>query len=496
MTSTTDRAARSVAAIDLGATSGRVITGALDGGHGQERLHLRHVARFDNTPVRLPDGLHWDVLSLYSAAMRGLGAASREEPGLVGAAVDSWAVDYGLLGSGRLLGNPYHYRDERNHAGVTDVHALVGPEELYRRNGLQHLPFNTLFQLAASRASGELGLAERLLLIPDLLGYWATGRQVAERTNASTTGLVPVGGGTWDGELLGRLGLRPSLFPEVVEPGAVIGGVSSAVASEFGIAGGLTFTAVGSHDTASAVAAVPMQAEDAAYISCGTWSLVGAELSTAVTSETARSAGFTNEGGVDGRVRFLKNVMGLWLLSESLRTWARAGTTHDLPALLEQAALVPHDVPTFDANDPRLMAPGDMPSRVGALLAERGHPAPASAPELVRSVLGSLAEAHAGAVRDVDRLTGRTTRTVHLVGGGAQNALLCQLTADATGLPVVAGPVEATAVGNLLVQARTHHLVQGDLEALRAVVARSFPPRTFRPRTGAATSRPDALQRG
>ncbi len=489
---TTGGHAPSVAAIDLGATSGRVITGTLLDGV----LHLRHVARFGNTPVRLPDGLHWDVLSLHSAAMSGLGRASREEPGLRGAAVDSWAVDHGLLRSGRLLGNPYHYRDERNDAGVADVHALVDAAELYRRNGLQHLPFNTLFQLAASRASGELDLADRLLLVPDLIGYWATGRQVAERTNASTTGLVPVGGSGWDDELLRRLGLRASLFPEVVEPGTVLGEVSPAVRAEHGVADGVVLTTVGSHDTASAVAAVPMRAEDAVYISCGTWSLVGAELEAAVTTEDARVAGFTNEGGVDGRVRFLKNVMGLWLLSESLRSWSRAGTDHDLATLLEQAALVRADVPTFDASDPRLLAPGDMPGRIAVLLGEQGHPAPASAPELVRSIVQSLADAHAAAVRDVDRLTGRTTAAVHLVGGGAQNALLCQLTADTTGLPVVAGPVEATAVGNLLVQARTHHLVQGDLEALRAVVARSFPPRTFQPRASTTAPRHDALQRG
>ncbi|TNM63137.1 rhamnulokinase [Streptomyces sp. NP160] len=469
----------SVAAVDLGATSGRVITGTLEGGRGGEQLHLRHLARFENRPVRLPDGLHWDVLSLYSAAMQGLGRASREEPGLVGAAVDSWAVDHGLLREGRLLGNPYHYRDERNDDGVRAVHAQVGPEELFQRNGLQHLPFNTLFQLAAARASGELELADRLLLIPDLLGYWATGRQVAERTNASTTGLVPVGGGGWDTELLRRLDLPVTLFPEVVEPGTVVGELSAQARAEFGIADGLTLTTVGSHDTASAVAAVPMRAEDAVYISCGTWSLVGAELETAVATDEARRAGFTNEGGVDGRVRFLKNVMGLWLLSESLRTWAKAGQDHDLATLLEQAALVRPDVPTFDANDPRLMAPGDVPARIAALLTEQGQPVPASAPELVRSILASLAQAYAATVRDVDRLTGRTTRTVHLVGGGAQNALLCQLAADLTGLPVVAGPVEATAMGNLLVQARTHRLISGDLEALRAVVARSSPPQTF-----------------
>jgi rhamnulokinase len=465
----------SVAAIDLGATSGRVIVGTVDGGE----LRLQHVARFPNIPVRLADGLHWDVLSLYSAAMRGLGQASREDPELIGAAVDSWAVDYGLLRGSRLLGNPYHYRDARNEAGVRTVHASVGPEELYRRNGLQHLPFNTVFQLAASASVGELDEAERLLLIPDLMGYWATGRQVAERTNASTTGLLQVGGADWDWELLPRLGLRQELLPELVDPGTPLGPLTPQVREEFGIAERLEFTTVGSHDTASAVVGVPMTDDGAAYISCGTWSLVGAELPSPITTEAARLAGFTNEGGVDGRVRFLKNVMGLWLLSESVRAWEKVGEQQELGALLKQAAEAPADVPTFDANDPSLLAPGDMPARIEALLVAQGSRVPSSIPEFVRGVLQSLANAYADAIRDIERLTGHSIRTVHLVGGGAQNALLCQLTADTVGVPVVAGPVEATAIGNLLVQARTHGLITGDLEALRAVTARSFPPRTY-----------------
>ncbi|MCU1474760.1 rhamnulokinase family protein [Amnibacterium sp.] len=471
----------SVAAIDLGATSGRVIVGSIEG----QELRLRQTARFPNTPVRLADGLHWDVLALYSAAMHGLGQASRDDPGLIGAAVDSWAVDYGLLHGDRLLGNPFHYRDARNERGVARVHAAVGPEELYRRNGLQHLPFNTIFQLEAAAAAGELDEAEQLLLIPDLIGWWATGRRVAERTNASTTGLLLVGGAGWDFELLPRIGLRRDLLPELVDPGTTLGQVVPEMAEEFGIADQVRFTTVGSHDTASAVVGVPMTDPDAVYISCGTWSLVGAELASPITSEAARLAGFTNEGGVDGRTRFLKNVMGLWLLSESVRAWEKVGERQELGALLKQAAEAPADVPTFDANDPRLLAPGDMPARIEAMLLERGTRVPASIPEFVRGVLQSLADAYAEAVRDIERLTGRSVRTVHLVGGGAQNALLCQLTADTVGVPVVAGPVEATAIGNLLVQGRTHGLVSGDLEALRAVAARSFPPRTYAVRSRA-----------
>jgi rhamnulokinase len=470
---------RSVAAIDLGATSGRVILGTI----GHRQLNLRHVARFPNTPVRTPDGLHWDVLSLYSAAMNGLGAASREEPELVGAGVDSWAVDYALLRRGRMLGNPYHYRDERTAAGVEAVDAVVPPADLFRRNGLQHLPINTVFQLAAEARDGLLEHADRMLMIPDLIGYWATGRAAAEYTNATTTGLLPVGGRDWDRELVAELGLPARILADIVEPGTELGPVTAEMRAEFGIGGNLVFSTVGSHDTASAVVGVPSAGDDTAYISSGTWSLVGTELSSPLASEAARAAGFTNEGGVDGRTRFLKNVMGMWLLSESMRTWAKAGDQEDIEHLLQLAGDAPADVPTFDAADPRLLPQGDMPARIAGLIAEAGRPVPATRGEFVRSILQSLANAYAQTIRDIERLTGRSIRTVHVVGGGAQNALLCQLTADAVGVPVVAGPVEATAIGNLLVQARTHGLVSGDLDALRSVVAFSFPPRAFTPRT-------------
>lgn len=473
---------RAVAAIDLGATSGRVIVGTI----GHQQLSLRHVARFPNTPVRTPDALHWDVLSLYSAAMNGLGQAAREEPELAGVAVDSWAVDYALLRNGRLLGNPVHYRDERNARVVEAVHAVIPADELYRRNGLQHLPFNTVFQLAAEKGDGLLDLADLLLLIPDLFGYWATGVAVAEQTNASTTGLLRIGERGfqgWDTDLLARLGLPARVLPDVVEPGGVLGPVGDAVRSEYGIPAALTWTLVGSHDTASAVVGIPDGGTDVAYISCGTWSLVGTELDRPVTTEDARRAGYTNEGGVDGRIRFLHNVMGLWLLNETMRTWAREGEPADLEQLLAGAADAPADVPTFDPDDRRLLAPGDMPARIAAILAEQGRAVPPTRAELVRSILQSLANAYAACIEDIERLTGRTIRKVHITGGGAQNGLLCQMTADATGRSVIAGPVEATAIGNLLVQARTLRFLSGDLETLRSIVAFSFPPRAYAPRT-------------
>lgn len=471
--------AGAVAAVDLGATSGRVIVGHVDQAAGT--LELDHVARFPNGPVRLASGLHWDFTGLYRDLTRGLADAFRREPGAASIGVDSWAVDYGLLRGDRLLGEPFHYRDARNEAAVEAVHARVPFEELYRRNGLQFLPFNTVYQLAAEQGSGWLDLADSLLLIPDLIGFHLTGAKVAERTNASTTGLVAVESGEWDDELVERLGFAPSVFAPLVSPGDSLGGLRADVAADLGAPAGIEVVAVGSHDTASAVVAVPMQPESAAYISCGTWGLVGVELEHPVTTDAAREANFTNEGGVDGRVRFLHNVMGLWLLSESVRWWERDGETIDLPALLAAAASVTAPVTVFDANDPRFLAPGDLPGRIAEWCREHGEPVPQSRAEFARSIVESLAEAFAQTVRTASVLSGVDVETIHVVGGGALNELLCRRTADRSGLPVLAGPVEATAIGNVLVQARAQGLVDGDLESLRALVARAFAPVRYEP---------------
>lgn len=472
-----------VAAVDLGATSGRVMLGHVDS-RGAGALELHSVSRFANDPVQLASGLHWDLTGLYGHVRTGLAQALREAPELVSVGVDSWAVDYALLRGDRMLGEPFHYRDERNERGVRAVHATVPFAELYRRNGLQFLPFNTLYQLAAERDGGCLDLADSLLLVPDLIAYQLTGAKLSERTNASTTGLVGVETGEWDDELIARLSLPESVFAPLVTPGESIGGLRPEVAAAIGATASLEVVAVGSHDTASAVVAVPMRAESAAYISCGTWGLVGVELEQPVLTDAARDANFTNEGGVDGRVRFLHNVMGLWLLSESVRQWQRDGETVELSELLAAAASVTSPVPVFDANDPRFLAPGDLPGRIAEWCAEHGVPAPASRAEFARSIIESLAEAFAGAVRTASILSGVDVETIHIVGGGALNELLCQRTADRAGLPVLAGPVEATAIGNVLVQARAQGFTGRDLESLRALVAAAFAPVRYEPRTG------------
>ncbi|GAA1935841.1 rhamnulokinase family protein [Nocardioides hwasunensis] len=455
----------SVAAIDLGASSGRVMLGEV----GQGVLRLTAAARFGNDPVRTPDGLHWNLLELYRQSLAGLGAAARQAADtpagrLSSVGIDSWAVDYGLLRDGRLLGQPFHYRDERRgQVGPERVHATVPPAELYVRNGLQFLPFNTLFQLAADDWHRDAG---RLLLVPDLLAHWLTGVERTERTNASTTGLLDVRARAWDDELLARLGLARSLFTDLVDPGDLVGAVLPGVGEAVG-APGLPVVAVGSHDTASAVVGVPFERAESAYVSLGTWGLVGLELDEPVLTEESRLANFTNEGGVDQTVRFLTNVMGTWLLSESLRTWRR----DDLTALLAAAADVPAGtVPLVDVQDPRFVPPGDMPGRIAAWCDEHDVAPPSDAATTVRCILESLAVAYADALQAATKLSGRTVEVIHVVGGGSQNTLLCQLIADRTGLPVVAGPVEATALGNVLVQGRTAGAITGGLQEMRALI--------------------------
>lgn len=468
-----------VAAVDLGGTSGRVVVGRA----GPRELSLQIVSRFPNQPVHLIDGLHWNILELYRNVQLGLEAALRDAPEVRSIAVDSWGVDYGLLSNNRIVGSIYHYRNERNLAAQDAVHRVVSPSDLYQANGIQQLPFNTVYQLWADAATGALDGIDTFLLIPDLINFWLTGRQVAERTNASTTGLLDPVRKTWNDDMIGRLDLPRRLFPELIDAGDEIGPLLPDVATTLGsVQGQVTVTAVGSHDTASAVVAVPATSENFAYISCGTWGLVGVELTAPVLTEESRLAHFTNEAGVDGRVRFLHNVMGLWLVNECVREWEQRGEPVDLPGLIERAAAIDHPVPVFDASDTRFLSPGNMQERIIAYFTERGEAAPVGRIELIRSIFESLAASFANAVETACALSGSTASVVHIVGGGSENDLLCQLTADRLGRPVLAGPAEATSLGNILVQARSQGFVTGSLESLRNMVATAFAPRVFHPR--------------
>ncbi|MFC6593559.1 rhamnulokinase [Kitasatospora paranensis] len=469
--------ASAFAAVDLGATSGRVVVGRV----GRRTLDLTEVRRFANTPVQLPTGLHWDILGLHQGMLDGLREAARSAD-ITSVGIDSWAVDYGLLdATGALLGNPYHYRDGRTDGVADDVRSKVGAAELYRITGLQHLPFNTIYQLAAARGTPVLDAARTLLLIPDLLTHWLTGSIGAEATNASTTGLLDAGTGIWSEPLVGALGLDPRLLPPLRRPGDRAGLLRAAVTAHTGLPGGTPVTAVASHDTASAVVAVPATTTDFAYISCGTWSLVGLELDRPVLGDASRAANFTNELGIDDTVRYLRNVMGLWLLSECQRAWEARGELSHLPTLLARAAAARPFAAVVDPNAPEFLSPGDMPARIAAHCRRTGQTPPADQGAVVRCILESLAIGHRNAVREAAALSGREVAVVHLVGGGSRNELLCRLTADATGLPVIAGPAEATALGNVLVQARAHGIVP-DREEMRKLVAESQHLRSYRPR--------------
>jgi rhamnulokinase len=460
---------RSYAAVDLGASGGRVMVGRV----GPGSLELTEAHRFPNRPLRVPEGLRWDILGLYAGVLDGLRAAGQVDS--VG--IDSWAVDHGLLDAdGALLGNPAHYRDARTEGVAEKVWATVPAAELYAATGLQYAPFNTLYQLTAARSTAQFAHARRLLLIPDLLSYWLTGEQGTELTNASTTQLIDPRTRDWSYDVAARLGIDLGLFPPLRRPGDPAGLLRPEVLDETGLTGPVPVTAVGSHDTASAVAAVPATGERFAYICTGTWSLAGLELDAPVLTEESRAANFTNELGLDGTVRYLRNIMGLWLLQECVRAWGNPG----LGGLLREAAAVPALRSVVDAGDAVFLAPGHMPERIAGACRESGQPVPGTPGEITRCILDSLALAHRRAVSDAQRLAGHPVDVVHIVGGGTRNALLCQLTADACGLPVVAGPAEAAALGNVLVQARAHGL-GGDPTRLRELLAGTQPLARYRP---------------
>jgi rhamnulokinase len=460
-------------AVDLGASGGRVMAGVVEPGC----VTLHPVHRFSNKAENVAGHLRWNFTRLFGEVLVGLARLGRDFPDVESIGVDTWGVDYGLLDDdGRLIAEPIAYRDDRTGKAVDDVHSRISPRELFAINGLQVLPFNTLYQLEVEKRGPHWPRARTIVLLPDLLSYWLTGELATETTNASTTGLLDVRTGQWSQDLLERLDIRPDRFPPLQTPGVVRGRLRADVRARTELSPNVVVTTVASHDTASAVVGVPATTRDFVYVASGTWSLVGFELDQPVLTPEARVANFTNERGVDDRIRFLRNVGGLWLIQESLRTWSERGEHHDLPQLVEAARKLPPG-PTVDVDDPRFLAPGDMPTRIAAACAAR---VPMSAAATVRCVVDSLAATYARTVERARSLCRRTADVVHIVGGGSQNSLLCQSTADAVGLPVVAGPIEATAFGNVLVQARAHGAVPATLDALRRHIA-STELRTYSP---------------
>jgi rhamnulokinase len=465
------------AAVDLGAESGRVVTGRLDG----DSAALEVVHRFANRSQWLPDGLHWNVAQLFSDTLEGLARAHDSRP-LDGIGVDAWGVDYALLdGRRRMLGLPFHYRDERvSDQVMSRAHARVSREELYRRTGIQTMPINTIYQLVAEDRSGAAVAGEAIALVPDLFNLWLTGELANEATIASTTGLLEATSRRWALDLIARLGIPERPFGgEVRDPGQQLG----PVLGRHGSVAGTAVHLVASHDTASAFVGAPLSGPGAAVLSSGTWSLLGVETREPMLGADAAAFNLTNERGVEGTTRLLRNVMGLWLLQECRRAWSAAGGALDYDELHRLAGAAPAAVPLFDPDHPSLLRGGDMPARIAAVCAAAGQPEPAGPAELVRSILVSLACKYRLVLEQLRLVTGRRLESVHVVGGGVRNTLLCQLTADVLGLPVLAGPEEATALGNVLTQARSCGEL-GSLGEMRELVGRSVRVERFEPDAG------------
>jgi rhamnulokinase len=463
-------------AADLGAESGRAMAGNFDG----ERMTVEEIHRFPNRPVEVNGTLNWDALRLYSELVDAIRAAGN----VASVGIDTWGVDFGLLDrAGNLIDNPVHYRDRRTEGMLEEATRHVPRHEIYSRTGVQFMQINTLYQLLALVRSGDprLEAADRLLTMPALFAYWLCGIKADEFTDATTTQCYDPVGGRWATDLLGRLGIPDRIFGEVVPPGTELGLLPPEIAP-----GRVRLIAPGTHDTASAVAAVPFESDaGAAYICSGTWSLVGLEVPRPLINDAARNANLTNEGGVEGTFRLLKNVMGLWLLQECRRTWAQDRDT-DVPyeELLRLVAEAPPFGPVIDPDDERLLRPGNMPALVRLLAAENGMPLNPQAGVVARCILESLALKYRWTIELLQQVTGSSIDTVHVVGGGANNRLLCQMTADACGRRVVAGPVEATAIGNLMVQAIALGLVTSLVEA-RQLVKRSIAVEIYEPRANA-----------
>jgi rhamnulokinase len=470
-------------AVDLGASSGRVMLGQWDGA----RFDLHELHRFVNQPVQVLGALHWDALRLWGEIKTGIAryAAQFDTP-LAGIGVDTWGVDFALLDrAGRLIGNPISYRDPRTDGMIERVFAIVPRHQVFAQTGIQVMPINTLYQLMSLAGDPWLADADSLLLMPDLFHYWMTGVKAVEYTNASTTQMLDCRARRWATELLEQLKIPTHFLPPTVAPGTILGNLLPDLLSETGLRGPAPVIAPGSHDTASAVAAIPGLDASSAYISSGTWSLVGVEIAQPILSDAALELNITNEGGVADTIRLLKNVAGLWLIQESQRQWQREGTLYDWEALLALAGQATPFASLIDPDAAEFLHAGDMPARIRAFCAHTGQPVPESVGAIVRCCLESLALRYRWVIEALERVAGLEVATIRVGGGGSQNQMLCQFTADACQRAVVTGPVEATALGNVMIQAiATGYLP--DIAAGRRAIAASIEQRTFEP--GAAAT--------
>ena len=471
-------------AIDLGAESGRVMLGTLE----NARLTLEELHRFPNTPVRLPTGLYWDTLRLFHEIRHALSICGRERKlHLDGIGIDTWGVDFGLLGAdGALVDNPRHYRDARTNGLLEKTFAMVPRAEIFAETGIQFMPINTLYQLHAMRLAHAPALdqAATLLFMPDLFNYWLTGEMRAEVSIASTSQFYNPLKKQWASGLFQKLGLPERILPALAPPGTRLGKLLPEIAESCGLSRDVPVYATACHDTASAVAAVPAEGENWCYISSGTWSLMGVELDAPIINDQSLALNFTNEVGAGGKIRLLKNIAGLWLLQECRRAWALAGCDYGYEELSKLATAATSSGMLIDPD--AFPEPGRMPERIAEYCRARGHEAldqpagPEQHARMTRLILDSLASTYRRVLDNLQALIGHRIRVVHIVGGGSRNQLLNQLAANATGRTVMAGPAEATAAGNILVQAIGAGTVSGLAEA-RHIVARSFPLQTYQP---------------
>jgi rhamnulokinase len=466
---------------DLGAESGRAVLGEV----AADTIRLHEVHRFLNEPQRILGRLHWDTVRLFAEIKQGLAKCVAHHPGeLAGIGVDTWGVDFALLdGNDDVLGLPYHYRDSRTDGVMEKVFQVVPREEIYRTTGIQFMQLNTLYQLAAMQQARSplLGCAKSLLMTPDLINFWLTGVKANEFTNATTTQFYDPTAGGWATGMLDRLGIPTGFLGDIVPPGTVLGPLHATMQDDTG-AGAAPVIAPATHDTGSAVAAVPAEAKAGwAYISCGTWSLVGVESPRPVINEQTLACNLTNEGGVEGTYRLLRNVMGLWLVQQCRESWKKSDRRYDYDELARMAADAPRFAALIDPDNPAFLKPPDMPRAIAAYCQTTGQAPPDGVAGYVRTIVEGLALKYRWVIERLEEVTGTPIETVHIIGGGSQNALLCQMTADASGKRVVAGPIEATALGNVAVQAMATGVI-ADLPSARAAICRSFPLTEYTPR--------------
>lgn len=466
-------------AIDLGATSGKIFAFQLK----ENALKMEEICRFPNIPVKVLDGIFWDVLGLWREVKQGISLACKKFGDLRSIAVDTWGLDFALLDRrGEILGNPHHYRDPRTEGIMEEVFRLVPKEEIYFRTGIQFMRVNSLYHLyyLATRQRSLLEIADRLLMMPDLFSYWLSGAKVCEFTDATTTQFYSPSKRGWDEELLQMLSIPTHFLAEIVPPGTLLDTMRASIASELGCSEKPRIIATASHDTASAVVAAPISDQHSAYISSGTWSLVGAEVSEPVITKKSLEYNFTNEGGAFGKFRLLRDVQGMWLLEECRRAWKEKEKEYSYEELIKLAEKAQPLLAFIDPDNPRFISPPDMIKEIERYLDETGQRKPKGAGGMVRLILESLAFKYRYVLEKLQDLLGIKIKRIHVVGGGSRNWLLNQLTADFTQTEVVAGPVEATATGNALIQATALKMLRGH-ESLREIVRNSFPLKIYQP---------------